>query len=87
MTATTELPALTGSEKQIAWATEIRTDRLAAVDRVIAETTTPHILERRIGERAYLRNVTDAGWWIDRRNNIDLQLLQQATREMKAKGA
>lgn len=37
----TSLPALTGSEKQIAWASKIRTQALANADILIAQTKKP----------------------------------------------
>ena len=49
------LPALTGSERQVAWAETIRRERLAAAMRVDAETA-----------RRFIEQV-EAKWWIDHR--------------------
>ena len=83
MTTATTLPALTGSEKQIDWATRIRADLLAnrmykpadgfsddAAE--LAESFFPTLLchERPAGRRAVLSWImqqTDARWWIDNR--------------------
>lgn len=53
--ASINLPELTGSEKQVAWADKIRRERLAAASR-----NDPEVAKRFVGQ-------TDAKWWIDNR--------------------
>lgn len=77
----TNLPTLTGSEKQIAWATKLRAGMLDCIDRKLALkelSPTAHIRPRDAADRAsktakkawldkYLTQITDAGFWIDTR--------------------
>jgi len=49
------LPDLIGSQRQVAWATTIRAEKLA-----LRRTASPDSIER-------LTMMTDAKWWIDRR--------------------
>lgn len=84
---TTEtLPPLTGSEKQVAWATEIRDGALADLELVErmdasrpsmgepADTKFAQRMTLRPAAIAFLRDVyasrTDARWWIDNRTNL-----------------
>jgi len=55
-----ELPELTGSEKQVAWANSIRLSMAAKID-------SPKILDY------LLKNETKASWWIENRNSINLE--------------
>ncbi|WP_267381480.1 MULTISPECIES: hypothetical protein [unclassified Sphingomonas] len=57
-----DLPALTGSDRQVAWAATIRLERLAALHRTLPART------------AAFAPVTDAKWWIDHRG-LDLATL------------
>lgn len=58
----TELPALTGSEKQIAWATKIRSNFVALL-------SDPYNPQMEYIEQAKL--ITDGAWWIDQRHLLD----------------
>ena len=68
-----ELPALKGSEKQIAWATDIRLQKLAELEQLMEEALAEMPGEKEfIGEeykkaRARLLKITYAGHWIDAR--------------------
>lgn len=69
------LPALTGSEKQIAWATDIRAEQIAQLDTTMADVrartvaTAPAWATTAIetAAEATRRQVT-ASWWIDNRH-------------------
>lgn len=73
------LVALTGSEKQVAWAMDIRgkyaeecaakAARLAEIDAARAQYALDTI-------RALMNKVTEAKWWIDNQYNIDAALKQ-----------
>ena len=72
-----DLPALTGSEKQVAWAEKIRRERLAAAFRKDPEAAKRHI------ERV------EAKWWIDNRS-ADLAAMlpgSQASRNTDVRAA
>lgn len=72
---TTTYPALIGSEKQIAWATDIRTTLVGYLDRCL-EDREPHddlpsfgvTAERLSALRDEALAQTSAAWWIDRRH-------------------
>lgn len=79
--ASASLPALQGSEKQVAWATTIRAQALASIEEQLSE------LERRSGQSREinpeigqaleaLKAETLASWWIDRRGST-LSLLRE----------
>ncbi|MBJ6123590.1 hypothetical protein [Sphingomonas mollis] len=65
-----DLPSLTGSERQVAWATSVRASRLAAlVDEPDAgDTDAFHTC----------LTITDAKWWIDYRDLANTDLLATA---------
>ena len=67
-----DLPTLTGSERQIAWASTIRAKRLATV---VASSA----VGAESDHRAYFL-ATDAKWWIDNRDLPDTDLLAKAAR-------
>jgi hypothetical protein len=62
-----ELPQLTGSERQVAWAGTIRAGRLATM-----VTDGPAVLQACLA-------MTDAKWWIDNRDLSNDNLLAKAT--------
>lgn len=64
--AATGLPALKGSDKQIAWAQQIRAAKLAAIPAVNADGSP--IGERAAAAIAALKARSDAKWWIDNRD-------------------
>ena len=63
------LPQLTGTDRQIGWASTIRTKRLAALTNPNSDADC----------NACLR-VTDAKWWIDYRDLTDVDLMAVATK-------
>jgi len=63
------LPPLTGTDRQISWASTIRIKRLAALTNSNSDADC----------NACLR-VTDAKWWIDCRNLTDVDLMAAAIR-------
>ena len=63
-----DLPLLTGSDRQISWASTIRTKRLAGLTNVFSDADCYACLQ-----------VTDAKWWIDHRDLTDLDLTAAAT--------
>lgn len=79
MTTETELPVLTGSEKQITWATKIRADLMTAMDSEAArylgsirgKTLSPEkkeqFLVRVANFKAKKCKNIEASWWIDHR--------------------
>lgn len=80
---TAHLPALTGSEKQIAWATTIRAEKVAELDDLAAKCealsdTVPAAQADAIRNAIQTaRNQADAGWWIDNRNCSGRELAQK----------
>ncbi len=63
------LPPLAGTDRQIGWASTIRTKRLAALTNSNSDADC----------NAYLR-VTDAKWWIDHRDLTDVDLMAAVTK-------
>lgn len=59
------LPALEGSDRQVAWAADIRPDVIERAEKFLA--TAMASLGSRAEEPA-MRAVTKAGWWIDNRS-------------------
>lgn len=84
------LPALVGTEKQVAWATTIRVSLLAKVDEFLAyfetqaaahpEQADVIVTQRGIAERALknLRSQKYASWWIDNRGVSGRTLLAES---------
>ena len=62
-----DLPLLTGSDRQISWASTIRTKRLAGLSNLYSDADCYACLQ-----------VTDAKWWIDRRDLTDFDLMAAA---------
>lgn len=65
-----DLPQLHGSDRQVAWATTIRAQRLAAI-------CTQTAADDAEGEKACLP-IADAKWWIDHRDLASADLLAKA---------
>jgi len=63
-----DLPHLTGSDRQISWASTIRTKRLAGLTNLYSD-----------GDCYTCLRVTDAKWWIDHRDLTDVDLMAAAT--------
>lgn len=85
--ATKQLPALVGSENQIAWAEKIRTSALATITEQIGQfdaigpdmvaagrLTEAQVAAGREVLTGFLDQIlehTDASWWIDQRARLD----------------
>ena len=65
-----DLPPLTGSERQVAWATSVRASRLAAL---VAELAADGAVAWGV-----CVPITDAKWWIDHRDLANSDLLAKA---------
>jgi hypothetical protein len=63
------LPALSGGDRQITWATSLRAARLLAMRSHEADDVTLSAL---------VSHLTDAKWWIDGRGLTDIEWLEQA---------
>jgi len=75
--AMSDLPALTGTDKQIAWATTIRADIISRIDDVVAKGEAaggvlPQDLAAKI---AAVKGQASASWWIDHRASTLAQVL------------
>jgi len=87
------LPALTGTEKQIPWAETIRQRIMADLDRVIYETRNNKGRDELAIQEAYqaIKSKTTAHWWIDRRyikGDFDLEaLLRKEYESMRVNAA
>lgn len=69
------LPALSGSDRQIAWAASLRAARLISTTSHEGSDTTV---------TAWVRHLTDAKWWIDGRGLTDVEWLNQAKQVVAA---
>lgn len=94
--ANTDLPALTGSDKQIAWAESIRAGIISAIDTLIAQGTAnraamsaEHLaaFEASCGDAAQIKAHTSAAWWIDHRSTDGVSLLREVGRARLARKA
>lgn len=86
------LSALTGSDKQVAWATTIRAEQLAGVAALRKEfqaagrkqNVTEAVMAEQMGQFdalvAKLTAQTAAAWWIDRRSNSAQSLLKDVSK-------
>jgi hypothetical protein len=86
------LPALTGSDKQVAWATTIRAELLGKVATMRKEfestgrkqNATEDVMAAQMGQFdalvAKLTAQTAAAWWIDRRTNSAQALLKDVSK-------
>lgn len=92
--ATADLPLLTGSPKQIAWADDIRAQALVEIDKFRAGMAAhvaqhPEAAVEETSNNAALDQVIadhpDARWWIDHRNLAEYQLRVEAN-EIVQKG-
>lgn len=79
--------ALTGTDKQVSWATKVRAEMLATLNQVIIEQLS--VTETKGGAEQvqkmlddlhpvidHMLTITDAGWWLDRRHLGAMQLLR-----------
>ncbi|MDR3148879.1 MAG: hypothetical protein LBT88_02515 [Oscillospiraceae bacterium] len=73
------LPALTGSNKQISWATSIRAEYVSKFDALRARSVEAGEDCAQADElHAKVIAQTSASWWIDRRGTSTLNLLREA---------
>ncbi|TEB13344.1 hypothetical protein [Pelotomaculum propionicicum] len=85
------LPALAGSEKQVAWAETIRQQMLADIDEFIYKRVKPEHRNKPelLTAIDHIRNTVEARWWIDNRGmNLPgelMHLVAKAAKEVKAK--
>ena len=75
--ATSELTALTGSEKQIDWATKIRA-RIMGDKELLLTAAKPEMKETVANIVKSIENNTLASWWIDNREQSLRTLVQAA---------
>lgn len=80
------LPQLTGSEKQVAWARTIRATAAKEIHEIFAAKNVDPRAEPVAKVMAYLFGQTDASYWIDRRTTSGFWLLDKAAKEMMAAG-
>lgn len=85
--ATAGLPALVGSEKQVAWGEAIRAEKLAAIDAWIAQQVAlaaaagygaEVVTDEVAAPLVSIRSRVAAGWWIDRRTDGARTILKAA---------
>ena len=67
---TYELPELTGSEKQIAWAEVIRSKAFQALHCLMPYADSDKSKEWMDGWRSQMTAKTEAAWWIDHRHDM-----------------
>jgi hypothetical protein len=84
--ATETMVALTGSEKQVAWAGEIKARMLAELDEYRADLIRREfdgpILRRLDLLREHVAAQTDAAWFIDRRTFAPRDLMERVGRKL-----
>lgn len=73
------LPELVGTEKQVAWASTIRKEKLDGIERHFAQTVRMgDVISARLQAAAHrIRQKTEASYWIDRRNSHYIYLLER----------
>lgn len=69
--ARNNLPALTGTKAQVAWAEDLRVKMLDGIDRNIKNATFETRRRQFENTRDYLLTKTTAKWWIDNRNSFN----------------
>jgi len=82
--AETGLPELTGSEKQIKWALQIRAEKLAEIDGYRAQlANAPSDADRQTAEGImnWIAAQAAAAWWIDNRDLSGRQMIQARYRD------
>lgn len=87
------LPELEGSEKQVAWAIDIRDEMLGRIDdfaKLRVKSPVPDVFDAILGEiRAEVAGHTAAGWFIDNRNSLDVRraFAEKAKRHLEEREA
>jgi len=91
-TADAGLVELGGTEKQIAWANTIRLEKLAEIDKTVAEIKAVPLSATEKGQRnmakldevvAAIRGKESARWWIDARYDDGRRILSETVKQMK----
>jgi len=80
------LPELTGSEKQITWAEQIRSEILAGVDDVKAKIeTAPDDTQRKMATDALAQVLaqSESSYWIDNRDLVLINMLKEFAKSRK----
>lgn len=73
---------LFGTEKQVAWATDIRKTMIYDAMITTKNVADPSLKARREDYMQWIiSNRTDARWWIDNRNALELFRIEEAVRE------
>ena len=73
---------LSGTEKQVAWATDIRRSMIYDAMITTKNITDPGLKARREDYIQWIiSNRTDARWWIDNRNALELFRIEEAVKE------
>jgi hypothetical protein len=70
MSTTTDMATLTGSAKQVAWATTVRAEMVAEITAYAAKhdrNEPEHAAELREALSAFVATVAPAAWWIEHR--------------------
>lgn len=75
------LPELTGTAKQVAWATTIRKETIKAVENMLAGMKDTDGTGARI--LTALKEKTSAGWWIDNRNTRTQMIMRAIWKEIQ----
>lgn len=88
----TNLPTLTGTEKQVAWAERIRAEMMDKVaqqrEAFVKMGRVQKVSDEKMAEELAkfdaatepLKAKTDAAWWIDRRSHTAFQAMKDAAR-------
>lgn len=84
MAQITDLPLLTGSPRQIAWAEQLREKMIGEMVRYVdaLKPAPGHEQDAAFAQRyetlaQMIRNKTDAGWWIDGRTDGGVTLVKR----------
>lgn len=76
--------ALEGSPKQIAWAEDLRSETMTAIDAL--KTRTEDEAGRKARVIAYLGGITSAAWWIDNRFSAGKGMVRRAIEHAAERG-
>lgn len=87
VTQTRESPKLSGSEKQVKWAEDVRGQKLSGVDQLVAQATEvnaksnhPELTKQFADAAETLRGIPYAMFWINSRDQQPRELLKQAAK-------
>lgn len=69
------LAELTGSSKQVSWASDIRAEKLADAEKLATKVTkNKDMFDGAVNK---MKNETSASWWIDRRDDTIMDILKE----------